>query len=206
MKSRIVYTVAILTTLSFFLGFVIFFAFNPQGIEGINILNLASYNVTGINARIWVAIVAYCGTGVLNILFCFGLLTVKSRGKAELTGKILIFLCGLIWLTFGLLRYNPTAYVSNLFMIVRLGVVVAGSFSGLLILALEYSDITQDRFLKWYTLITAGIIFLLSLASLLIFNDDTWVRTNVSLIVYFAWFVVFGARNLFKKKVQQRGI
>lgn len=150
------------------------------------------------NARSWAAIIIYGGTGLLNIIFCIGLLRDTPHSSASLTGKILLIVCATAWLSFGLLPYNPTTDISNHLLLIRLIVFIVASFIGLLLLSVEYDRIAQDKILKWYTYLTAGLILLLSFLSVFVYDDETWMRTNASLSLYFIWLAVFGLRVLLK--------
>ncbi len=107
-------------------------------------------------------------------------------------------LCAVAWLTFGLLPYNPTSDVSNHLLLIRLIVFIVASFTGLLLLSVEYYRIEQDKLLECYTLLTAGLILVLSFLSVFVYDDKTWIRTNASLSAYFLWLAVFGLRVLLK--------
>ncbi len=198
MSLRLTSLIGVLTGVFFIVGFAILFVLNPQTYEELNNLSLASYNILGMNARLWAAVV-YGITGLLNIIFCVGLLKDKPNSSAGLIGKILLIVSGVTWLSFGLIDYNPTTDIANHILLIRLIVMIAASFIGLLLLGVEYNRISHDKFLKWFTLSSAALISLISLLSIFVYNDDTWVRTNVSLTTYFVWFTVFGLRTLRKE-------
>ncbi|NBW34918.1 MAG: hypothetical protein EBR30_07850 [Cytophagia bacterium] len=198
MSFRLTSFVGILTGVFFIIGFAILFVLNPQTYEELNNLSLASYNILGMHARLWAAVV-YGITGLLNIIFCVGLLKDKSNSSAGLIGKILLIVSGVTWLSFGLMDYNPTTDIADHILLIRLIVIITASFVGLLLLGIEYDRIVRDKFLKWFTLSSAGLISLISILSIFVYNDDTWIRTNVSLTTYFVWFTVFGLRTLRKE-------
>ncbi len=198
MGLRLTSLIGVLTGVFFIVGFAILFILNPLAYEELNNLSLASYNILGMNARVWVTSV-YVITGLLNIVFCVGLLKDKKSNSAGLIGKILLIVSGVTWLSFGLMDYNPITDIANHILLIRLIIMITANFIGLLLLSVEYDRIVKDKFLKWFTLSSAALILFISILSIFFYNDDTWVRTNVSLTIYFVWFAVFGARTLRKE-------
>jgi hypothetical protein len=194
MRLRLTSLIAILTGVFFIVGFAILFVLNPQTYEELNNLSLASYNIPGMNARVWV-VSMYVITGLLIIIFCGSLIKDKLHLSEGFIGKILIAVSGLVWLSFGIFDSNPTIDLSIHVLLIRLVVFLISSCIGLLLLGVGYHRIAQDKFLKWFTLSSAALIALISLLSIFVYNDDTWVRTNVSLTTYFVWFTVFGLRT-----------
>lgn len=197
MNQRLISLTAISTGFLFMVGFAGLFVLNPQTYEELNHLSLVSYNIPGMNARVWVALVAYGLTGAMNILFVTGLLLDKPSKPADLVGKILLAVSGVIWLSFGLICYDPTTDIASHVLLIRLIGMITTSFIGLLLLSIEYPRIHQDKLLKWFTLLSACLILILSFLSIFVYNDDTWIRTNVSLTVYFVWCIIFGLCTLF---------
>lgn|SRR5690606_9270192 len=198
MYLRLTSVSGIFSGLLFVIGLSVLFMVNPQTYDELNNLSLASYNITGMNARSWAAVLLYGATGLLNVTFCVGLLSDPSQSSASLAGKILLMVCAVAWLSFGLIPYNPTIEISNHLLLIRLIVFIVASFTGLILLGTQYERVVQDRFLKWYTPLTAGLILLLSFLSAFIYDDETWVRTNASLSLYFLWLSAFGLRVLLK--------
>lgn len=74
----------------FLIGLTVLFILNPQAREELNNLSLASYNISGMNAQTWAAVIVYGGTGLLNIIFCIGLFRDRPHSPVSLTGKILL--------------------------------------------------------------------------------------------------------------------
>jgi hypothetical protein len=74
---------------------------------------------------------------------------------------------------------------------------------GLLLLGIELEKIINDKFSKYYTLTSSLIILILGALSVFIFNDETWIRTNTSLAIYFIWFGVIGLRFIQRASAQQ---
>jgi hypothetical protein len=154
------------------------------------------------NARSWVASI-YVVTGSLIIIFCACLIKDKLHLPEGLIGKILLTASGLVWLSFGILDSDPTIDLIIHMLLIRLIVFLTSSFIGLILLSVGYHRIAQDKFLKWYTLSSAGLILLLSFLSVFVYNDASWIRINASLTIYFVWFIVFGLRNLVSEQLQR---
>jgi len=111
----------------------------------------------------------------------------------------LLLISGIIWITFGLINWNPNSEFEYSLIVQRTIAILATGLFGLLFIGGELEKIVKDKFLKYYTLTTAGLILVLSILSLFVFWDQTWIRTNASLTIYFIWFGVFGLRILQKK-------
>jgi hypothetical protein len=197
MNRKAISLTGIFTGFFFLVGIVVLFYLNPQTYVELNNLSLAAYNISGMDARLWAASILYGITGIFNVIFCTIILRDLPIKSASLIGMLLLLVCGAIWLSFGLLTYNPTADISNHILLIRLIVLISSSFFGLLLVGFEYEIVAKDKFLKWYTLSCAGLILFLSLLSVFIYNDNTWIRTNTSVVIYFTWFTVFSVRIRF---------
>jgi len=200
MSIRFTASIGFLTGVIFIVGFIVLFIFNPQTYEELNNLSLASYNIHGMHSRLWIATI-YSITGLLNVVFSIGLFWNGFKKSASLVGNILLIACGIIWSSFGFFVYDPTTDMSIHMLLIRLIVFIIASLTGLLLLGVEYSRLAQNQFLKWFTLLSASLIALLSFLSNFIYNDETWIRTNLSLIVYFVWLSVFGF-SVFRDRYQ----
>jgi hypothetical protein len=182
----------ILTGICFLAGLAVLFVLNPQTYEELNNLSLASYNIIGMNSRLWAAIVTYGAAGLFNVLFCFGLLKGNTQWSVSAIGKVLLLICGLIWMSFGIFTYDPTIEIAIHLQMARLIALIIASIVGLLLLGSEYNKEFSGKGLKLFTLLSASLILLFSFLSTFVYNDDTWIRTNASLVIYFVWFFVIG--------------
>ncbi len=191
--------IAILTGLSFFGGIFILFVLNPQTFHEFNNLSLASYNIRGMSGRLWAAFVLYGITGFLNIFFCISLLKVNLELSLGLAGKILLMVCGMLWLSFGISYYDFTNEFANHLLLIRLIVLIILSFVSFFLVSNANDLVSQDKILKWFTLLCAALILALSILSTFVYNDDTWIRTNLSIVTYFSWFLIFGFRTYFSR-------
>lgn len=195
-KNKTLATAGILTALFYVIGFVVLFILNPQAYEELNNLSLAAYNIVGMDYR-WYSVVAYLIVGILNLIFCSLLFLMANNKSLAIVGKIFLLISGLLWFSFGVYPYNPmTDNMSNHILVIRVLALLVTSFSGLLFFGGEFETISKDKFLKWYTLSSGLVILLLSLLRIFIYNDETWIRANISITIYFVWFGVFGLRTL----------
>lgn len=202
MSFRLTSIIGVLTGLFFIVGFMVLFILNPLTYDELNNLSLASYNLLGMDAKIWVAFVVYGIVGLLNVFFSIGLLIDKSDTSVSLIGKIMFFISGIVWLSFGLLDYDPTTGIGNHLLLIRLVIMNTCSMIGLLLLSVDYYRIIQNKFLKFFTMSSGILMLSLGVFTIFIYNDSTWVRTNVLLIMYFVWIMVFGLHNLSEKKAR----
>lgn len=194
--SRVIANTGILITMIFILGFIVLFIVNPQTYEELNNISLTGYNIVGMNFRLWVAIVIYSLVGFLNILFTLLLFLQTIHKLISLIGKILILLCGIMWLSLGVFPYDPNTEFGNDLLIIRLVLIILTSSIGLLFIGSEFDLILKNKFTKWYTVLCGALILILSFMSVFIFNDSTWIRTNLSFVIYFTWFGVIGVETL----------
>lgn len=185
----------LLTALLFISGYSGLFIINPQTFNEINNLGISGYNIKGMTGAGWIA-VFYILAGLLNTAIAFALLRITGRRTLIAGGIVLLLISGLIWTSFGIISYVPsTEFGIELVMLRTILFLLTSSF-GLLFIGADIEKIVNDRFLKFYTLVTAGIILIICSLSLFVFDDDTWIRTNISLTLYFLWFGVFGLRIL----------
>jgi uncharacterized membrane protein YuzA (DUF378 family) len=198
MTDKLTGTLGTLTTISFVVGFAGLFIINPQTYVELNNLSISAYNLDGMNAENWIK-VFYIIVGLLNIFVAVGLFKMSDNKSIIIAGKILLLISGIIWTTFGLINYDPNTDFGNHLLAQRTIAILATGLFGLIIIGAEFEKILKDKFLKYYTLTTSGLILLLSILSMFVFWDQTWIRTNASLTIYFIWFGVFGLRILQKK-------
>lgn len=189
-----------LITSFFFIGFLVLFKLNPQTYDELNNLSLTAYNIVGMKYRLWAACATYGAVGLLNIIFCVGLFLSTPNKSAFLIGKILMFVAGLVWLSFAILPYDPETEIGNHVLLIRVIAMVMASMLGLIFLGSEIEYLSKNRILKWYTMASGLSILFLSFLSAFVYNDTTWIRTNISFVIYFSWFGVFGALALEKAK------
>jgi hypothetical protein len=199
MTDKLIGTLGLLTTIIFIAGFITLFIYNPITYEELNNISLTQYNLIGMNGRLWLIYVNYITVGLLICVLTIGLFAITKNNSIIVAGKILLLVSGCIWTSFGLIPYDMNTEFGNQLMTIRtMAILLTGSI-GLIILGAEFEQILKDKFLKYYTLTTAGTILLIGTLSIFVFWDETWIRTNISLTIYFIWFGVFGLRFLQKK-------
>jgi hypothetical protein len=198
--SKILAISSILITSFFFIGFLVLFKINPQTYNELNNLSLAAYNIVGMKYRLWAACAIYGTIGLLNIIFCASLFLSTPNKSAFLIGKILMLVAGLVWLSFAILPYDPETEIGNHLLLIRVIVMIMASLMGLIFIGSEMHYLSTGRFLKWYTLLSGFSILALGFMSTFVYNDTTWIRTNISFTIYFTWFGVLGALALVRTK------
>jgi hypothetical protein len=201
MTDKLIGGLGTLTTALFIIGFVGLFIINPQTYDELNNLSISGYNLDGMNAENWIKSF-YIIVGLLNVIVAIGLFKMSDNKSIIVGGKILLLISGVIWTTFGLINYNLSDFGTHLLAMRTIALLTTGLFA-LIILGAEIEKILNDKFLKYYALATAGTILLLSILSVFVYWDETWIRTNISLTIYFVWFGVFGLRLVKKASAQQ---
>lgn len=186
----------ILISTLFFTGFLVLFKLNPQTYDELNNLSLTAYNIVGMEYRLWAACAIYGSIGLLNIIFCISLFLSTPNKSAFLIGKILMLVAGVVWLSFAILPYDPETEIGNHLLLIRVITMIVASLIGLVFIGSEIDYLSKSKFLKWYTLSSGLLILLLSFLSAFVYNDTTWIRTNVSFLIYFLWFGVSGIELL----------
>lgn len=197
MTNKFIGGIGILTTASFILGFIGLFILNPQTYHELNNLSITGYNLDGMNSENWIK-AFYIIVGLLNITITLGFFKMSGNKSIIVGGKILLLISGVIWTTFGIVNFDPNTEFGNHLLLLRTIAMLATGLFGLAFIGVEMEKISKDKFLKYFTLTSAGIILMLSIMSMFVFNDETWIRTNISLTVYFIWYGVFGIRILEK--------
>ena len=202
MTDKLIGGLGTLTTILFIVGFVGLFILNPQTYEELNNLSISGYNLDGMNAENWIK-TFYIIVGLLNIVIALGLFRISDNKSIIVGGKILLLVSGVIWTTFGLINYDPNTDFGNHLLAQRTIAILATGLLGLILIGAEMEKIRKDKFLKYFTLAAAGTMLLLCLLSVFVYWDETWIRTNISLTIYFVWFGVFGLRLVQKASAQQ---
>lgn len=204
MTSIIIGRIGICITLLFVISYVSLFIYNPQTLEEVdNVTSIAAFNITGMNGRWIIAYLNYLTIGLLNLLFVFGLFKNSKNDLPIIIGKILILISGLIWTSFGVMSWDAFSDIGIHTVMIRVIALLTVTPLGLIFLATEMEKVIKDKFSKYYTLTTGLIILLLGILSVFVFNDQTWIRTNISIAIYFLWFGVFGLRLVQKASSQQ---
>ncbi|MBX2897988.1 MAG: hypothetical protein KF763_21275, partial [Cyclobacteriaceae bacterium] len=195
MTSKIIGTIGICITLLFVISYVSLFIYNPQTLEEVDkVTSIAAFNITGMNGRWIIAYLNYLTIGLLNLVFVFGLFKNSKNDLPIIIGKILILISGLIWTSFGVMSWDAFSDIGIHTVMIRVIVLLTVTPLGLIFLATEMEKVVKDKFSKYYTLTTGLLILLLGILSVFVYNDQTWMRTNVSIAIYFLWFGVFGLR------------
>lgn len=203
MNIRIIGIIGITITTFFVLGFLSLFIYNPQTLEEVdNVASIAAFNLTGMNGRWLAAYFNYLTVGLLNLAFVFGLFKVSKNDFPIIIGKFLVLIAGLIWASFGVISWDPYSEDGIHTVMLRVISLLIIAPLGLIFLGSEFERIVKDKFSKYYTLATGLTILLIGILSVFVFNDQTWIRTNISLIIYFLWFGIIGLRLLKKSSIQ----
>lgn len=195
MNNTLTGALSVLTALLFISGYSGLFIINPQTFDEINNLGISGYNIKGMTGAGWIA-VFYALAGLLNSAFALVLLRKTEKKTLIAGGMILLLIGGIIWTSFGIISYVPSTEFGIELVMLRTILFLVTVFFGLLFIGADIEKIVNDRFLKFYTLATAAVILILCSLSLFVFNDKTWIRTNISITLYFIWFGVFGLRIL----------
>ena len=204
MKIRVSAILGIAIGFSFVFSLLMVFFTNPATYFEMNVLGIVTYNMPAMEGRAWI-LVNYLGVGTLTSTFSLTLGNHFNKNILIVVGRILIGICGLLWLSFGLMAYVPMDDLSINLIIVRVFIILLCSSLSLLFLGIESDEILDNFFLKWYTLFSGALIFFLNFLSLFVYDDDSWIRTNISLFVYFIWFFVFGLACLIQTKKVEHG-
>src|SRR5258706_1455364 len=191
MNRRLIGILGLSITIIFTIGFIGLFLYNPITYEELNNVSLTQYNLIGMNGRLLLIYVNYITVGLISCVLTIGLFTMTKNNSIIVAGKILLLLSGILWTSFGLIPWDMNSDFGNHLMLTRTIAMLSTGPIGLIILGARFEQIFNDKFLKYYTLTTAGAILLLGLLSAFVFWDKTWIRTNISLTIYFIWFGVF---------------
>jgi hypothetical protein len=195
MKQKMIGVIGLLISMLFLIGFFLLFIHNPQTLaEMDNIPSIASYNLQGMKGSWIAAYINYLAVGLLNFVFGIGLLISSRNDFPMVVGKTLVLVAGLLWASFGLIVWDPNSDIGIHTIMLRVLALLLIVPLGLIFLGVEFERIIKDKFSKYYTLITGLIILVLGVLSLFVFNDQSWIRTNFSITLYFLWFGVIGLR------------
>lgn len=204
MNKKTIGLIGLIIPILFISGFLSLFVYNPQTFEEFdNIPSIAAYNLTGMNGRWLAAYLNYLTIGLLTLTFGVGLLGLSKNDLPIIIGKILVLIAGLIWTSFGIMSWDPNSDMGIETIMIRVVSLLLIAPLGLILLGAEFEKIIKDKFSKYYTWATGLTILLLGILSVFVFNDQTWMRTNISLTLYFLWFGIIGLRLVQKASAQQ---
>jgi len=154
---------------------------------------LASSNLEQLDGRV-IAGITYLLVGILNIIFVVGLFQLSKNDMPVVLGKAVFLIIGLIWISFGILSWNLDSEFEMHTVIFRVIAILILAPVGYFFIGIEFERVIEDSFSKYYTLGTGFCFILFGILSLFVFNDETWIRTNILIILYFVWFGVLGIR------------
>gem|GEM_PF-266280 len=199
MTNKLIGFLGLLATFVFATGFIGLFIINHQAYVELNNLSITSFNLSGMDGEIWIKL-SYIFAGLLTVVLAIGLFKTSENKSILVVGKIFLFITGIIWTTFGLIYWEINSELSNHVLLLRTITAITTGMLGLLFTGGEIEKIARDKFLKYYTLASGLVMLLLSFLSLFVYVfDESWIRANLSLTIYFLWFGVFGIRILLKK-------
>ncbi|MBO3699524.1 hypothetical protein [Roseivirga sp. E12] len=186
-------SVLIFSLFTFLFGLVVLVFFNPNALQELKNLPLTALNLQELELRSLIALFLYIIPGGLIIVFSLQLFMNSPNGVLlyKLV-KVLVLLSGLLWLVLGFLPYSPfneNEYPKLVFLTVVFLTIV---LLILLILTISFGLIFKQKQIFNITLIATIIVFSLTFLSLFVLNSDTWIRTNLSIGLYFIWLVALG--------------
>lgn len=189
MDSMITKLLALSVGSVFFISLFVLFYVNPQTYHELNNLSIASFNIIGMEFRSVAALTLYAGTGILNIGFCIRLFGEKMNTPV---GKISLLIAAICWSSLAIFPYDINDTITHHLLVLRIILFLTSSILGLLFISIDYGKVSHRPFMKWYTLSSAVLVCLLGFLSVFVYTDASWVRTNLSIVIYFTWHLFFG--------------
>lgn len=204
MENKLFGLTGLLSLILPFIGFIVLFQINPQALSELDSLALSYFNVMGAKGQTWVKWVIYLATGLTSLTTLIGLLIMNKKSIQIVIGLSFLITSSIIWISFGLIPIVPDDLINDhKLALLRTIIFLLTSIIGFLLIGTEYLKLRQKSFLKWLTLTIAIAIATLATLSTFVFNDETYIRTNTSLALYFIWIGLVGSLILTEKSTHQ---
>ncbi|MEP2774142.1 MAG: hypothetical protein ABJH05_18440 [Fulvivirga sp.] len=201
MENKVFGLTGILSFILPLIGFLTLFQINPQALIELDLLALSYYNIIGADGQLWTKWVIYIATGLTSLLTLTGLLIQNKKNTQIIIGLSFLMASSLIWVSFGLVDMVPDDMINDSkLVLMRTIIFMLTSIIGFLLIGTDLMKIRARVFVKWMTLTVAIMIGTLGSLSTFVFNDETYIRTNSSLALYFIWLGIIGFLLLTEKK------
>ncbi len=179
--------------LVFALGFITLLNINPQVLVEIDNLAFSFYNLYGMDGQSLAQFAIYIIPGLLTALLATGLLLSNRKSTECVIGFSFVIASALNWLSFGLTARNAEDLEGDGGLVLfRTIFFLFTSIVGLLLVGTSKLNMARHKEARLTTLIIGAIITILSLLSSFVFNDETWWRTNLSIVLFFLWSGLIG--------------
>ena len=198
MNYRLIGFFGLVSVLLFCSGFTGLFIINPQAIQEINNVCITYFNLLDMEGRLWISSLGYIASGVAGIIY-FGALLFKVVSTSRKIALWILVLHSVLWISFGVIPYNHLSDSSNLLMLNRTLIDLFLILSGLLIISSE--GLTSDHLgpIRLSSIVSASLIGILCFMSVFVFNDSTWIRSNLCYLIYHLWIGVSGLTLLIRR-------
>ncbi len=179
----------ILTFFMFLFGFTIFLlVINPSIFTATDGFLIVGFNVSMMEGLFWAKYFNYLLVGTLLISFCISLLKNTNNRGIDFTGKILLLLSGLIYISFAFTELDYEGEVDDwslLFYISRVILILLLGSIGFLLISDQFHLINNNKIYK-HILMIVGIMIIIN-GTLELINHGQY-PTYAGL---FSWFLYF---------------
>ncbi len=183
----------ILTFLMFIFGFtILILVINPTIFTATDGFMIVGFNVSGMDGLFWTKYFNYLLVGSLLISFCISLLKNTNNRGVDFTGKILLLLSGLIYITFAFTEFDYEGEVDDwslLFYLFRIILILLLGAIGFLLISDQFQLINNNKIYKRILMIV-GIMILINGTLQLIIHDH--YPTYGGLLSWFLYFFGMG--------------
>ncbi len=200
MKNKLLGLSGTLSLIILLVGYVGLIQINPQIVVEFDLMALSFYNMEGLHGQMLAKWIIYYGAGWTSLILLIGLIIENRKSTRIIIGLIFLAISAAIWISFGFISITPEDFeVDSKLVLMRTILFILTIIVGFTLIGTDCMDVKAKTFIKWLTLSFAIIITILGSLSTFVFNDETYVRTNISLFLFFIWVGVMGTTLLTKK-------
>lgn len=159
--------------------------------EEIDELFITSFNFTGENYSFINSSLLFLIPGILSVLITLSSIKNSTNKIENRIAQTLLFITGIYWLSFGIIKVNPFDEVNWNSFILRSMIFQLILLFTIFFLTLASRSLTRHKISSWVN--GAYLVFLLTVYSALFMEKiSAFHLINVSFLLYFVWLVYFG--------------
>lgn len=185
-----------IASLIFFGGFFTLFGVYQIRTDQINEVGFVAFNVPSLNGSQFFTLV-YVISGIAQIFFCIAIFILFDGNFLKKIAVSLFFVAACVWVSFGLVDYEYEDAFGIQFLLIRVFLLLALISFGLILFGVDFFSESRRSAIDLLSLLAGAASVILGLLSLFVLDDATWIRTNICIVIYFAWLgsFVFSAGN-----------
>ena len=185
----IIYPVSSLCSLV--IGLVLLFVFHQNASEEIDELLITSFNIDA-GSKYWIlALFSYLVPGLLTLVLTIKHWKTFRKGFENYTTSLLLLTLAMLWLSFGIIRFDPEDEISTLNQIGRSIAAQVIIFFLFLFGTISTSNYSKNKILKKTMILLVALYILCLILMFSILEVYSFYMLNFIFLLCFIWLILF---------------